>query len=157
MSALQSEPIWNLDSLLDEGRHLSEELCRLEEELRRQLLDADSRGLAATVQARTEILRRGERFIEQKRKLAAGKTIRALIELEPEGAGRSSKRARYELLRKKLSAVKAKQEVNRRLLEGGLQIVPRLCGLLPGGKPTYNCRGEIRNPAGIRPGLDQNC
>ncbi|HOB28493.1 MAG: hypothetical protein WAQ32_00480 [Dethiobacteria bacterium] len=148
----------DLDHLLEEGLQVAEALDRLEEELQRKLVCMDLPGLEAVVEARAEILRRGERFIERKRKLAAEKTIRELIERQEEDAGRSLKLARYELLREKLSAVKVRQEVNRRLVEGGSLVIPGWQDIWPGGKTTYNRRGEICSPAGsIRPGLDQNC
>lgn len=158
MSGIQSGPARNLDCLLEEGIQITGELYRLEEEVQRLLISMDFQGLAAAVEAGAEILRRGEWLIERKRKLAEEKPLRELIELQLEGVERSSQLDRYELLLEKLSAVKARQEVNRRLAKGGSQIVFRMQNILSAGKTTYNCRGEIRSAsAGIRPGLDQNC
>ncbi len=145
-----------VDCLLEEGLLVTEELCRLEKEMKQLFISMDFQGLANLLAITDQIMSRGEKFIERKRELAKGKTFCKLIEQLPQG--KESPSDRYELFVEKLFEMKAKQEVNRLLHEEGSRIAHKMQNILYAWKTTYNSRGEVPGSAdNIRHGLDQNC
>lgn len=158
MSVLQNSLAGNFDPLLEEGLALAGKLSLLEKEIQQGLLSMDFQSLASAVESGAGILRRGARFLEQKKKLAGEKTLREMIELQPESVKRSAQLGACGLLIDKLAVIKAGEEVNRCLVGAGTQIASRLQNIISACRTTYNFRGELSNSfAGARHGLDQNC
>lgn len=148
----------DLDSLLEESLQFTAGLIRLEGELQRLLAAMDLPGLAAAVDAGADLLRRGDRLVERKRKLAGERALRELVAPQPEGAGCSPGAGGFGLLDEKLSLARAGQEVSRRLHEEGAPAIHRMQNLLSPDEITYNSRGEAGGTAAVIPtGLDQNC
>ncbi len=158
MSDLQKGSGGHLNPLLKEGLALAQELFLLEEEIQQSLLSMDFQRLASAVESGAGSLRRGERFIMQKQKVAGKGSLREFIELQPESTERSAQLENCDLLAGSLTAVKAGEEVNRCLVEAGSQLASRMHNVISACKTTYNFRGEPRSSSsGARRGLDQNC
>lgn len=159
MKSLTDNQVPGLDRLLLETGRLLEDLCRLEEKIQQQVVNGDPRGLSAAVQSSTEILCRGDKLIEQKQQLALQNTTQEFIAWQTEDEPLYSRQVGWESLTGKLAEVKAWQEVNRCLLESGLQLALKLQEIGPAGDSTYDCCGEIRpSVRSDRPSrLNRNC
>ncbi len=143
----------NNQQVLKDITGLLEDLYRVEEEILRNIVSADPRGMAAIIASSEKIVARGNELaaqVEQEQFFGDKE-----IEFQPGKKFNDGETAREPIM-EILETVGRRHQINRSLLFGCLQMARGLQKICPADPPVYNNCGKIQPPAGDGPArLDQ--